>query len=69
MRPNLQKHVLAALRDWDISREILAGSRESDHIELIVISAIALPKTNFRVPSAWAKVVGKDLRGVKYFLF
>lgn len=56
MHPNLRTYALSALRDWDTSVEILAGSRESDQIELRVISATALPKTNFRVPSAWVKV-------------
>jgi len=56
LRPGLRSQALIVLKDWEASQSVLSGS-QNDHIELRVISAISLPKTSFRMPSAWAKVV------------
>jgi hypothetical protein len=57
LRPELRRQASAALLEWERSKKILSGSGEDDVIELTVISASDLPKSNFRPPSAFAKVV------------
>jgi hypothetical protein len=57
LRPELRLHASAALKEWERSKKILSGSEIDDVIDLTIISASNLPKSNFRPPSAFAKVV------------
>jgi Ca2+-dependent lipid-binding protein len=57
MRPIIRQQALAALEKWQRSEMILSGSEQKDLIELTVIGATGLPKSNFRTSNAWVKIV------------
>jgi len=56
-RPMIRQEALAALEKWQRSEMILSGSEQKDSIELTVVSATGLPKSNFRTSNAWVKMV------------
>jgi len=53
----IRQEALAALEKWRRSEMILSGSEQKDSIELTVVSATGLPKSNFRTSNAWVKMV------------
>jgi len=70
LRPDLQNQAISILQDWQVSERILSGA-EHTQIQLRIISAFSLPKSMFRVPSTWVKVVSslhKELPGFHRFL-
>lgn len=52
-RPILRQQALVALENWQKAEMILSGGDGEDMIELTVIGASGLPKSNFRSPNAW----------------
>ena len=57
LRSGFRKLALIALSEWQTAERMLSASHKNDIIELTVISARGLPKSNFILPTAWAKVV------------
>jgi C2 domain len=55
--PGLRLQASAYMKDWERSKRILSGSEGDDIIDLTIISASGLPKSNFMLPSAFAKLV------------
>lgn len=57
-RSGLRSQALMAMKDWQAAKVILSGnsSESPDVIELRVVSASALPKSSFRLPSTYVKV-------------
>lgn len=56
MTPGLRSQAIKILEDWQAAERILSGL-ENEHIELRIIGAFSLPKSSFRVPTAWVKIV------------
>ena len=56
MNPGLRSQAIKALQDWHISERILSGS-DPEIIELRIIGAFSLPKSSFRIPTAWVNIV------------
>lgn len=56
MNPGLRSQALKVLQDWQAAEKILSGV-DPDVVELRIIGAFSLPKSSFRVPTAWVKVV------------
>ncbi|TVY84293.1 hypothetical protein LSUE1_G000255, partial [Lachnellula suecica] len=64
MRPVLRQQALTALEEWQRAKVVLSGG-EKESIELTVVSALGLPKSNFFSSNAWVKVVFYVQRGVR----
>jgi Ca2+-dependent lipid-binding protein len=56
MNPGLRSQAIKALQDWQISERILSGS-DPEIIELRIRGAFSLPKSSFRIPTAWVNIV------------
>lgn len=57
LRPSLRMNAMMALKEWHKAEIMFSSCGENDIIDLTVISATGLPKSNFRLPAAWIKVV------------
>lgn len=69
-RPALRHQALEALGEWQKSERVLSGSEE-DTIEITVVAASGLPKSNFRTTNSWVKIVfyGPNKFGGAFRLF
>jgi hypothetical protein len=56
MNPGLRSQAIKALQDWQASERILSGV-DPEVVELRIIGAFSLPKSSFRAPTPWVKVV------------